>query len=77
MIRIKLRQRREELNLSYKDVAGLANISKPGYWQIENGKRGVSYNTAISIARALNTTPDSIFLDIKLTKTEQKFQTTS
>lgn len=72
MIRQSLRKRRESLNLTYKDVAKMSDISLPGYWQIENGKRGVSYKTAIAIAKALGTTPDSIFLDIRLTKTEQK-----
>ncbi|MFT8868496.1 helix-turn-helix domain-containing protein [Liquorilactobacillus nagelii] len=71
MINIKLRNRRKKMNLTYKDVAIASELSVPGYWQIENGKRGCSYERAVQIALALKTTPDAIFLEKELTKTEQ------
>lgn len=36
-------------------------ISKTFYWQIENGKRGLSYQMAVKIARVFNLKPDDIF----------------
>ena len=36
-------------------------ISKPFYWQIENGKRNLSYKMAIKIASIFNMKPDDIF----------------
>jgi len=37
------------------------HISKPFYWQIENGKRRLSYSMAVKIAAVFNMKPDEIF----------------
>lgn len=58
----KLKEIREKENLTYQQVAELIGVTKPYYWQIENGKRGLSYELAIKIAAVYNTTPDKIFL---------------
>ena len=44
-------------------MADKLNISKSFYWQIENKKRRLSYETAIKIANIFNTKPDSLFYD--------------
>lgn len=62
-----LRVVRNEKGLSYQDMASKLGVSFQSYWMIENGKRGLSYETAIKIAEALGTTPDEIFLNTKLT----------
>lgn len=63
-----LRVVRNEKGLSYQDMASKLGVSFQSYWMIENGKRGLSYETAIKIADALGTTPDEIFLNAELTQ---------
>lgn len=63
MKRYKLKEIREKNNLTYQQVAELIGITKPYYWQIENGKRGLSYELAVKIAAVYKTTPDDIFLE--------------
>ena len=61
-----LKKRRIENNLSYQDMGDLLGISKTFYWQIENGKRRLSYERAIKIAKIFKVTPDELFYeDIK------------
>lgn len=76
MINVKLQEQRKKLKLTYKDVAGASGLSVPGYWQIEHGKRGCTYSCAVKIALALKTTPDTIFLEKELTKTELRKKVT-
>lgn len=71
MIRATLRKVREESQLTHQDVADAIGVSKPYYWQIENGKRGLSYELAVKIAAVFGRKPDEIFLPDELTKTEQ------
>ena len=48
------------------DMAIKLGISKPFYWQIENGKRSLSYKMAIKIASIFKMRPDDIFyIDLK------------
>lgn len=63
----KLRELREKQNLTYQQVAEKAGISKEHYWFIENGKRGLTYDMAIRIAKVFGKKPDEIFLTDKLT----------
>ena len=44
-------------------MADHLNISKPFYWQIENGKRRLSYKMAVRIAKVFNLKPDDIFYE--------------
>ncbi|MGO4498848.1 helix-turn-helix transcriptional regulator [Paenibacillus sp. 2RAB27] len=66
-----LKQLREENDLTLQDMATKIAVSKPYYWQIENGKRRLSYELAVKISTVLGKTPDEIFLESKLTKSEQ------
>ena len=58
-----LKKRRIENNLSHQDMGDLLGISKPFYWQIENGKRRLSYERALKIAKIFKVTPDELFYD--------------
>ncbi|WP_366937351.1 helix-turn-helix transcriptional regulator [Alicyclobacillus sp.] len=68
--RTKLRQMREERGLTLQQVADAVGISKPYLWQIENGKRGLSYALAVKIASVFGTNPDEVFLADELTTEE-------
>lgn len=48
-------------NYRYGDMAKLLHVSKTYYWQIENKKRRLSYQTAKEIASIFNLKPDNIF----------------
>lgn len=71
MEREKLREVRFAHNKTLQQVADEIEVSKPYYWQIENGKRGLSYGLAVKISSVFNMNPDDIFLFEELTKTEQ------
>ncbi len=58
---ITLKQLRKDKGYSYQKMANLLSISKAFYWQIENEKRRLSYETAIRIAEVFNKKPDDIF----------------
>lgn len=57
----KLKEIRKAKKLTHQMMADSLNISKPFYWQLENGKRRLSYNMAVKIADILKTTPDNVF----------------
>jgi len=59
----KLQQYRIKYNYSCQFMADKLNISKSFYWQIENGKRRLSYLTAIKIAEIFKVKPDDIFYE--------------
>ncbi|WP_197072019.1 helix-turn-helix transcriptional regulator [Geobacillus kaustophilus] len=70
--REKLISIRKKEGMTLQEVADKVGISKPYYWQIEQGKRGLSYEMAVKIARVFNKRPDDIFLVGELTYEEQK-----
>ena len=57
----KLKKIRRKNNYTCQMMSEKLNISKPFYWQIENGKRRLSYGMAIKIAAIFNMRPDDIF----------------
>ena len=59
----KLQQYRMKYNYSCQDMANKLNISKSFYWQIENQKRRLSYETALKIAKIFKMKPDGLFYD--------------
>ena len=59
----KLQTYRIKNNYSCQDMANKLKISKSFYWQIENGKRRLSYETAFNIAKIFKTRPDNIFYE--------------
>lgn len=72
MILTNLRKCRTENKMTYQEVADAIGVSKEHYWFIENGKRGLSYEMAVKIAKVFNKKPDDIFLNSELTTGEQK-----
>lgn len=62
----KLREIRINNEYTYKQIAEFLNVSKSYYWQIEHGKRNLSYKMAFEISKIFNIRPDDIFYkDIK------------
>ena len=59
----KLQEYRIKNNYSCQDMANKLKISKSFYWQIENGKRRLSYIMAIKIAEIFKMKPDELFYD--------------
>lgn len=57
----KLQLIRNNKNISYKNMAEMLGVSKTYYWQIENGKRRLTYEFAKKIACVFNLKPDDIF----------------
>ncbi len=56
-----LKTMRVKNNFTCEYMANHLKISKPFYWQIENGKRRLSYKMAVKIARIFSCKPDDIF----------------
>lgn len=59
----KLAELRKNAKYSYQQMANNLNISKTFYWQIENGRRRLSYVMAIRIAAVFNMKPDELFYE--------------
>lgn len=68
----KLKEIRKKESLTYQEVANQVGISKEYYWMIENGKRRLTYELAVKISNVFKSSPDYIFLDNELTRSEQK-----
>ena len=58
-----LKQIRKNNKITHQDMAEKLKISKAFYWQIENGKRRLSYLMAVKIAKIFNMKPDEIFYE--------------
>lgn len=58
-----LKKIRKNNKLTHQDMAEKLKISKAFYWQIENGKRRLSYLMAVKIAKIFNKKPDEIFYE--------------
>ena len=63
MVYGKLRKLRVSKKISTREMAEKIGISKAFYSQLENGKRRLSYETAIKIAAVFNVKPDCLFYD--------------
>ena len=59
----KLKQRREELRLTQKNVAQKIGIAESAYQRYERGVREPSVSAAIKLAKALNTTVEYLYSD--------------
>lgn len=60
---LKLKNLRLEHKYTTAFMADALGISKPFYSQIESGKRRLSYDMAIRIAKVFKTKPDNIFYE--------------
>lgn len=59
----KLKDLRKENNYTASYMADKLNISRTFYTLIENDKRRLTYDMAVSIANIFNKKPDEIFYD--------------
>lgn len=59
----KLKKMRINEGMTCRQVAEQVGISKEYYWMIENGKRRLTYELAVKIAKVFKASPDYIFLD--------------
>ena len=59
----ELREINKKRKFTCEYMANHLKISKPFYWQIENGKRRLSYKMAVKIARIFDLKPDDIFYE--------------
>ena len=64
----KLRSLRLKKGYRTGQMAEFLGISKAFYSQIENGKRKLSYDMAVEIARIFHLQPDSVFYHDHITK---------
>ena len=58
-----LKKIRKKHKYTIKQMSILLNISKPYYSQIENCKRGLSYDMALKISNIFNMKPDELFYE--------------
>ena len=59
----KLRQLRIRNNYSCTDMGKMLNISRIYYWQLENGKRKLSYAMAVKMSVVFGLKPDDVFYE--------------
>lgn len=58
-----LKKLRLKNNYTSRYIADLLGISKPFYSQIENGRRRLTYDMAVRIAKIFKMKPDEIFYE--------------
>ncbi len=58
-----LKNRRKISPYTIETIAKNANLSKSMYSYLENGKKRLSYDQAIRLAKVFKTTPDKLFLE--------------
>jgi putative transcriptional regulator len=59
----RIAKRREELQLTQKQLAEMLNLTREYLNKIENEKKQINVRLAIRIARALDTTVEHLFSD--------------
>ncbi len=67
-----LKQHRLNKGYSCETMSRKLGICKTYYWQIEQGKRRITYDLAIKMAEIFKSTPDTLLYEdmlIQLTKT--------
>lgn len=69
----RLEEFRIKNNYSCQFMANKLGISKSFYWQIEKGKRRLSYSAAVKIADVFKTKPDYIFYEEYKNNEENNF----
>lgn len=58
-----LKEHRLHKNYSCQTMARKLGISKTYYWQIEQGRRRITYDLAIQLAEIFQTTPDTLLYE--------------
>lgn len=60
---LKLKTIREKRGLTVREISKILNISKSMYSYIENGKKRLTYDMAVSIGDILGICPNDLFLE--------------
>ena len=68
----ELKKIRKQNKFTCEYMADHLHISKPFYWQIENGKRRLTYEMAVKISAIFHKKPDAIFYEVYEDKINQK-----
>lgn len=55
-----LAEYREQFGYSCQFMANKLQISKTYYWQLEKGKRRITYQMALRLSKIFNITPDQL-----------------
>ncbi len=71
MERLKLQEYRKKRNVTREMLANALGVSRVYIWQIEKGKRRLTYDLAFKIASYLKTKPDVLFYEEMLNNSEQ------
>lgn len=71
-MRVRMRQRRKELNLTQEQVAKMAGKSRTWYTKVETGKRGLKLDDMYRISKALGVYFDGNFFENICDKKSQK-----
>ena len=58
-----IKKKREELNLTQKELSEIVGIPQSTLSKYEKGKRQVKQNNMIKISKALKTTPQELFFE--------------
>jgi transcriptional regulator with XRE-family HTH domain len=61
MVVLKLKEYREKLNLSQRDMAALLNISQQGYWAWEKGISFPNGDRILQLCKIFDCTPNDLF----------------
>ncbi|MCD4826543.1 MAG: helix-turn-helix domain-containing protein [Acholeplasmataceae bacterium] len=61
MIVLKLKEYREKLKLSQRDIARLLDISQQGYWAWENGVSFPNGDRILQMCELFKCTPNDLF----------------
>ena len=59
----QLKKLRLKYGYTCKQMADFLKISNPYYWQLENGKRRLTYQLAVEISAIFGMKPDQVFYD--------------
>lgn len=58
-----LEQKRKEFGYSYNEISKRSGFSKSYVWQLFKGKRNLSYEHAIVLAKVFGKKPDELFYE--------------
>lgn len=70
--RVRMKERRLELNLTHEQVADKLGIDRSTYTNIENGNRNPSFDLSLKIKRLFKVKSDDIFLVNNVAKKDKQ-----
>jgi len=61
MVVLRLKEYREKMNMSQRDIAAILNISQQGYWRWENGMSFPNGDRILQLCEIFKCTPNDLF----------------